>query len=286
MNVNLQHWRLDVDAQGIATATLDKAGESANSLSAEVMREFSSLLDQLDVYPPKGLIIRSGKEAGFIAGADIGEFSQLAAIALSTDSSILTAVGNDYGFNYIFSKQVRALGHAGDVLLAISTVPVPFKVRPVLAPGKSARQQRQTVNDLTYQNFGGRSSRTDADTPLAYEPGCINFCCYIDQLGFNTAIAHQLNDRGNRDGFRCNRNAGQSEAAGHFAIMGTAMSCLMLIPSIFWASEIASRKAHKRAAWVAEAAITPSLTDPWLNCVASQASTRSVAAPENSANTH
>src|SRR5574343_1096308 len=77
MNVNLQHWRLDVDAQGIATAILDKAGESANSLSAEVMREFASLLDQLDVYPPKGLIIRSGKEAGFIAGADIGEFSQL-----------------------------------------------------------------------------------------------------------------------------------------------------------------------------------------------------------------
>jgi len=77
MNVNLQHWRLEVDAQGIATATLDKAGESANSLSAEVLREFSSLLDQLDVYPPKGLIIRSGKAAGFIAGADISEFSQL-----------------------------------------------------------------------------------------------------------------------------------------------------------------------------------------------------------------
>ena len=77
MNVNLQHWSLNVDAQGIATATLDKAGESANSLSGEVMREFASLLDQLDVYPPKGLIIRSGKEAGFIAGADIGEFSQL-----------------------------------------------------------------------------------------------------------------------------------------------------------------------------------------------------------------
>ena len=77
MNVNLQHWRLLVDAQGIATATLDKAGESTNSLSVEVMREFSSILDQLDVYTPKGLIIRSGKEAGFIAGADITEFSQL-----------------------------------------------------------------------------------------------------------------------------------------------------------------------------------------------------------------
>jgi 3-hydroxyacyl-CoA dehydrogenase/enoyl-CoA hydratase/3-hydroxybutyryl-CoA epimerase len=77
MNVNLQHWKLMVDAEGIATATLDKAGESANSLSAEVLREFSTILDQLDVYPPKGLIIRSGKDVGFIAGADIGEFSQL-----------------------------------------------------------------------------------------------------------------------------------------------------------------------------------------------------------------
>ncbi|MCG2577277.1 3-hydroxyacyl-CoA dehydrogenase NAD-binding domain-containing protein [Dechloromonas sp. XY25] len=77
MNLNLQHWRLLVDVQGIATATLDKAGESANSLSADVLREFSSILDQLDVYPPKGLIVRSGKEAGFIAGADISEFSQL-----------------------------------------------------------------------------------------------------------------------------------------------------------------------------------------------------------------
>ncbi len=77
MNVNLQHWKLVVDAEGIATATFDKAGETANSLSADVLREFSSLLDQLDIYPPKGLIIRSGKDAGFIAGADIGEFSQL-----------------------------------------------------------------------------------------------------------------------------------------------------------------------------------------------------------------
>ncbi len=73
----MKHWQLSTEANGIAIAVLDKAGESANSLSAEVMAEFSQLLDQLDLYPPKGLIIRSGKEAGFIAGADIGEFSQL-----------------------------------------------------------------------------------------------------------------------------------------------------------------------------------------------------------------
>jgi D-sedoheptulose 7-phosphate isomerase len=45
----------------------------------------------------------------------------LRAIALTTDSSIFTAVGNDYGFDHIFSRQVEALGQPGDVLLAIST---------------------------------------------------------------------------------------------------------------------------------------------------------------------
>ena len=73
----MKHWRLAIEDSGIAVAILDKAGESANSLSAEVMGEFGRILDQLDLYPPKGLIVRSGKEAGFIAGADIGEFTQL-----------------------------------------------------------------------------------------------------------------------------------------------------------------------------------------------------------------
>ncbi len=45
----------------------------------------------------------------------------LAAVALTTDSSTITSIGNDYDFKQIFSKQVRALGHMGDVLLAIST---------------------------------------------------------------------------------------------------------------------------------------------------------------------
>lgn len=59
--------------------------------------------------------------AAELVGRFEAERQELAAIALSTDSSILTAVGNDYGFAHIFSRQVRALGHAGDVLLAIST---------------------------------------------------------------------------------------------------------------------------------------------------------------------
>ncbi len=45
----------------------------------------------------------------------------LPAIALTTDSSILTAIGNDYGYDYTFARQVEALGQAGDVFVAIST---------------------------------------------------------------------------------------------------------------------------------------------------------------------
>ena len=71
------HWTLERDAAGIAWLTLDKAGAAANSLSAAVLAELSGMLDQLEAVPPKGLIICSGKEAGFIAGADIEEFTQL-----------------------------------------------------------------------------------------------------------------------------------------------------------------------------------------------------------------
>jgi D-sedoheptulose 7-phosphate isomerase len=45
----------------------------------------------------------------------------LPAIALTTDTSILTAIGNDYGYDYVFARQVEALGRPGDVLYAIST---------------------------------------------------------------------------------------------------------------------------------------------------------------------
>lgn len=67
----------------------------------------------------------SAGDAQHFAAELIGRFEaerqELAAIALTTDSSIITAVANDYAFDQIFSKQVRGLGHAGDILLAIST---------------------------------------------------------------------------------------------------------------------------------------------------------------------
>ncbi|MDP3287537.1 MAG: enoyl-CoA hydratase-related protein, partial [Methyloversatilis sp.] len=81
MTEGLKHWRLERDAEGIAWLTFDRAEESVNTLSGEVMRELASVLDALDAAPPRGLVILSGKASGFIAGADIAEFGQVIDLA-------------------------------------------------------------------------------------------------------------------------------------------------------------------------------------------------------------
>ena len=73
----MQHWTITRDADGIAWLTFDKAGATANTLSAAVLAELNTALDMLDQEPPKGLVIRSGKANGFIAGADVDEFGDV-----------------------------------------------------------------------------------------------------------------------------------------------------------------------------------------------------------------
>ncbi len=67
----------------------------------------------------------SAADAQHIAGEFVSRFAYdrpgLAAVALTTDTSILTAIGNDYGYELLFARQVRALGRAGDLLLGYST---------------------------------------------------------------------------------------------------------------------------------------------------------------------
>jgi 3-hydroxyacyl-CoA dehydrogenase/enoyl-CoA hydratase/3-hydroxybutyryl-CoA epimerase len=69
-----RHWKLARDADGIAWLVLDKAGASANTLSEDVLTELDDVLAKIEGDPPKGLVLRSAKRSGFIAGADIGEF--------------------------------------------------------------------------------------------------------------------------------------------------------------------------------------------------------------------
>jgi D-sedoheptulose 7-phosphate isomerase len=75
----------------------------------------------------------------------------LAAIALTTDTSTITSIGNDYDFEQIFSKQVRALGHKNDVLLAITTS---GNSKNVLAAVAAAHENGMRVVALTGRNGG------------------------------------------------------------------------------------------------------------------------------------
>jgi 3-hydroxyacyl-CoA dehydrogenase / enoyl-CoA hydratase / 3-hydroxybutyryl-CoA epimerase len=69
-----KNFKLTRDADGIAWLLFDRAGASANTLSAEVMEELDAVLTALEGQRPAGLVIRSAKPSGFIAGADVNEF--------------------------------------------------------------------------------------------------------------------------------------------------------------------------------------------------------------------
>ena len=97
----------------------------------------------------------SAGDAQHFAAELVGRFERerpgLAAIALTTDSSILTAVANDYDFSQVFVKQVQALGQPGDVLLAISTS---GNSGNVLAAIETAHAREMQVVALTGKNGG------------------------------------------------------------------------------------------------------------------------------------
>jgi 3-hydroxyacyl-CoA dehydrogenase/enoyl-CoA hydratase/3-hydroxybutyryl-CoA epimerase len=73
----MKHWHPITDKDGIVWLGLKTANPGLNTLSKEVLEEFASLLDGFDQTPPTGVIIHSEKESGFIAGADIEEFTTL-----------------------------------------------------------------------------------------------------------------------------------------------------------------------------------------------------------------
>ena len=102
----------------------------------------------------------SAADAQHFAAEFVGRFERerpgLAAIALTTDSSVLTAIANDYAFDAIFAKQVQALGAPGDVLLAISTS---GNSANVLAAVEAAQAREMTVVAMTGRNGGKLAER-------------------------------------------------------------------------------------------------------------------------------
>ena len=110
----------------------------------------------------------SAADCQHFAAELVGRFERerfpLPALALTTDTSILTAVGNDYSYREIFSKQVQAFGQAGDILLAISTS---GNSANVIAAVEAALEREMRVVLLTGKD-GGELARllTDADVNI------------------------------------------------------------------------------------------------------------------------
>ena len=119
----------------------------------------------------------SAADAQHIAAELSGRFKKerkaLAAIALTTDTSALTAIGNDYGFEYVFSRQLEAVGKKGDVLIAISTS---GNSQNVIKAIKSAKEIGIKVITLTGKSGGEMKDMGDVnivipsnDTPRIQE---------------------------------------------------------------------------------------------------------------------
>jgi D-sedoheptulose 7-phosphate isomerase len=120
----------------------------------------------------------SAADAQHIASELVGRFERerkgLPAIALTTDTSALTSIANDYGFEHIFSRQVEALVGPNDILWAISTSGTSANV---IAAAKSAKQKKATVVAFT-----GKANTTLEDIS--------DVCISIDAP--NTASAQEI----------------------------------------------------------------------------------------------
>jgi D-sedoheptulose 7-phosphate isomerase len=110
----------------------------------------------------------SAADCQHFAAELVGRFERerlpLPALALTTDSSIMTAIANDYSFQEVFSKQVQAFGQAGDILLAITTS---GNSQGVLNAVDAALERDMRVIALTGKGGGEMRSRlTDADVHI------------------------------------------------------------------------------------------------------------------------
>lgn len=110
----------------ISCAALDRASRD-DALMTSILAIAGAITDALRA-GGKVLIAGNGgsaADAQHIAGEMLSRMNYdrnpLPAIALTTDTSVLTAVGNDYGFDHVFERQIRGLGRRGDIFIAIST---------------------------------------------------------------------------------------------------------------------------------------------------------------------
>src|SRR5712692_2922538 len=136
---------------------LDEYSEALESVIAEVVRTFQAG-GKLLLFGNGG----SAADAQHIAAEFVNRFlverRPLPAIALTTDTSVLTSIANDYDYKEVFAKQVRALGKEGDVALAISTS---GNAANVLTAIEACRQLKITTIGLTGGEGGKLVGKVD-----------------------------------------------------------------------------------------------------------------------------
>ncbi|MDH5830257.1 3-hydroxyacyl-CoA dehydrogenase NAD-binding domain-containing protein [Luteimonas sp. M1R5S18] len=74
--LRFSHWQVELRPDGVLVLSFDREGESVNTFGQDVLIELEALLERLALDPPRGLVLRSAKQKGFIAGADIREFAE------------------------------------------------------------------------------------------------------------------------------------------------------------------------------------------------------------------
>ena len=181
--------RTALDAADVAAALLDRARALSTVLSLivtnshQVTRAAGMIVDALAT----GHLVMvcgnggSAAEAQHLAGELVGRFRRerepWPVLALTTDSAVLTAVANDYGYDTVFARQVAAFGHRGDVLVAISTS---GESSNVVNAACQARDRGMSVVALTGREptrlglFSNVAIAVPAtETPLVQEVHCV-----------------------------------------------------------------------------------------------------------------
>jgi len=151
------------DSVRVKQAFVRKNAEGLIQLATQVTRAFTN--DRKLLLCGNG---GSAADAQHIAAEFVNRFvlerPPLPAVALTTDTSVLTSIGNDYSFDEVFSKQVKAIGMEGDVLLGISTS---GNSKNVIEAVKAARAQGLYTAGLLGGDGGGL--RTEIELSLVVE---------------------------------------------------------------------------------------------------------------------
>ncbi len=158
---------------------------------AETINKSISCGNKVLIFGNGGSAADSQHFAAEIVGRYKRERRALAAIALTTDSSILTAVGNDYGYDDVFARQISALGREGDTAFGISTS---GNSQNVLSAIKKAREMGLKTVALLGRDGGKIAEKADIsliypfkETPRIqeYHTICLHLIAYlIDETNF------------------------------------------------------------------------------------------------------